>query len=120
MNLPREVATRFALEERLASKALGTVFTSVRMAVDTKTFSTVATAFPDVGTWLRDAPASGGRTGEMLALATPATLRRSLATLGLSEQQIDTLGHLVGRALQESLPADVYSQITARLPLLGV
>ena len=119
MELLAQVVSEFDVDENLASKALGAVFTSVRMAMDTKTFAAVATAFPDVGTWMRDAPVTGGRTGEMLALATPRTLRRNLSQLGLAEPQIDRLGALAGKALRESIPAEVFERITVRLPMFA-
>jgi hypothetical protein len=107
------------LDERTATKALGAVFTSVRMAVDAAAFGMVASAFPDAGVWMHEAPVAGGRTGEMLALATPATLRRSLKNLGLDDAKIDELGKLTGEALRDAIPADLLGRITARLPLLN-
>jgi hypothetical protein len=120
VDLRSSVIAEFGVDENTASKALGAVFTSVRMAMDTRTFGSVAIAFPDAANWMREAPVVTGRTGEMLALATPGTLRRSLLALGFSEDQVDRLGQMAGEALKEHLPIDTYDRLTAKLPLFLV
>lgn len=120
MDLPSSVIAEFGVDENTASKALGALFTSVRMAMDTSTFGSVAIAFPDAASWMREAPVITGRTGEMLALATPRTLHRSLQSLGLEDEQIERLGDLVGSALKEHLEPATYKRLSKKLPLLKV
>ncbi len=118
MDLRSSVIAEFGVDENTASRALGALFTSVRMAMDTRTYGSVAVAFPDASTWMRDAPVLTGRTGEMLALATPRNLHRSLVALGFDDEQVDGLGRLIGGELKEHLPPDTYDRLTTRLPLL--
>ena len=120
MDLLARVTSEFNVDEKTASKALGAIFTSVRMAMDTRTFGKVALTFPDAAAWMREAPVTGGRTGEMLALATPATLKRSLITLGFDESQVTKLGAMLGNTLREALPPEIHRRIAERLPLLEV
>ncbi|MEE8134705.1 MAG: hypothetical protein V3T56_06585 [Gemmatimonadales bacterium] len=117
MDLRSSVIAEFGVDENTASKALGALFTSVRMAMDTGTFGSVAVAFPDASAWMREAPVVTGRTGELLALATPETVRRSLIALGFDDDQVDGLGQLIGSELKEHLPADTYDLLTTKLPL---
>ncbi len=42
---------------------------SIRMAVDPKTFAHISTALPDLEDWIRGIQLAGGRTGEIIALA---------------------------------------------------
>lgn len=118
-DLLNDVAQQLNVTADVAAKALGVVFTAVRMGVDPQTFGAVADAFPAANDWMRDTPVGGGRTGEMLALASPETVRRSLGALGLDEGAIQTLGHLAGQAMAAALPEHVVQRITARFPLLG-
>ncbi len=120
MSLLDTVVSEFGVDQHTASKTLGVLFTSVRMAIDTAAFGAVSTAFPDSSSWMREAPVTGGRTGEMLALATPQTLRRSLTALGFADAQVDKLGSVVGQALKEATPSETYDRVVKRLPLLKV
>ncbi len=120
MSLVSSVVAEFGVTEATASKALGAIFTSVRMAMDSATFGSVAVAFPDAANWMRDAPVMTGRTGEMLALATPDTLRQSLISLGFADEHVDRLGFMTGEELKEHLDTDTYQRLTAKLPLLQV
>ena len=118
MDLQSSVVAEFGVDEQTASKALGALFTSVRMAMDTRTFGSIAVAFPNASAWMREAPVLTGRTGEMLALATPRTLHRSLVALGFDDAQVDRLGALIGQALKEHLASDIYEPLAKKLPLL--
>ena len=101
-----------------AERGLGAVFMSIRMAVDPATFARVVGAFPDADTWMRAIELSGGRTGEILALASPHALRRQLKLAGFTEQHIRQLGPTVGAALQAALPPETFDQVATRIPLL--
>ena len=118
MDLRSSVISEFGVDENTASKALGALFTAVRMAMDTRTFGSVAVAFPAASIWMREAPVMTGRTGEMLALATPETLHRSLVALGFDDHQVSRLGQLVGNELKTHLSSDTYDRLTKKLPLL--
>ena len=120
MDLQSSVIAEFGVDENTACKALGGLFTSVRMAMDTRTFGSVAVAFPAASTWMREAPVMTGRTGEMLALATPETLHRSLVALGFDDDQVNRLGALVGSELKALLTPGTYDLVTKKLPLLQV
>ena len=118
MDLQSSVVAEFGVDEETASTALGALFTSIRMAMDNRTFGSVAVAFPSAAGWMRDAPVATGRTGEMLALATPKTLHRSLVALGFDDEEVDRLGALIGAELKEHLASDLYEPLAKKLPLL--
>lgn len=118
MDLKSSVVAEFGVDEITALKALGALFTSVRMAMDARTFGSIAAAFPHASAWMREAPVLTGRTGEMLALATPRTLHRSLVAIGFDDDQVDRLGALIGHALKENLDSDLYEPLAKKLPLL--
>ena len=118
MDLPQVVAQQLSVDPAQAERGLGAIFMSVRMAVDAGTFARVTAAFPDADMWMRAIDLSGGRTGEILALASPAALRRQLKLAGFTEKDIRQLGSTVGAALQAGLRPETFDQIAARVPLL--
>ena len=117
MNLVQAVADRVHVDEELAVKGLGALFLAIRMAVDMKTFTEIASAFPDSGQWMLQAPFQGGGTGEMLAMATPGAVRRILCIAGLNDDQIRDLCTTVGSGIQESVTAEAYAAVTENFPL---
>lgn len=119
MSLNERVEQELGITSERATQALGALFLAVRMAADAETFDAVAAAFPGVWGWIKAAPSPhGGRTGEMLALTSPETIRRNLATLELNDAQIDRLTRLAGEVLRTALPAETFERISQRLPIL--
>jgi hypothetical protein len=119
VDLVQIVVSETGLSEDRAEDGLGAVFMAIRMAVDAKTFGEVATAFPDVGTWMQKAPLSARWTGEMLAMATPRALRRIMLNAGFKEEHVDGLWGAVGRGLRESIGAEPHKKIVEKLPVLS-
>lgn len=119
MDLLERVTTEIGGDSDKAKAGLGAVFTSIRMAIDVKTFGAIAAAMPEIGPWMHDAPIGGVGTGELLSLATPRTLKVKLVKVGFTEQQIATLLTLATRALRDTLPSDVADQVMKKVPLLA-
>jgi hypothetical protein len=116
VDLVQAVTTRSGVSEKQARQGLGTLFIALRMAADMRSFAQIASAFPDSSDWMLMAPFQSGGTGEMLALATPAAVRRLLAVAGFSEEQGQVLCTTVGEALSEAAPA-VFAVVSRKLPL---
>jgi len=119
VDLVQIVVSETGLSEERAKDGLGAVFMAIRMAVDAKSFGEVATAFPDVGSWMQKAPLSARWTGEMLAMATPRALRRIMLNAGFKEKQVDSLWTAVGRGLRESVGVEPHKKIVEKLPVLS-
>jgi len=119
VDLVQSVVNEAGLSEERAKDGLGAVFMAIRMAVDAKTFSEVATAFPDVGTWMQKAPLSARWTGEMLAMATPRALRRIMLNAGFKEEEVDGLWTVVGRGLRDAVGVEPHQKIMEKLPVLS-
>ncbi len=117
MNLVQAVANSLEVDEELAIKGLGALFLAIRMAVDMKTFTEIASAFPDSAQWMLKAPFQGGGTGEMLAMATPGAVRRILRIAGFSDDQIRDLCATVGSGIRESVTPEAYTAVTENFPL---
>ena len=117
MDLVHDVSTALGVDEERATQGLGALFVAIRMAVDAKTFSEVSTALPEAGPLMQHTPFEGSRTGEMLALATPAAVRRLLRTAGFSEEQVPELCARVGRVVREAVDPAVWNTIEKRLPI---
>ncbi|NIM50111.1 MAG: hypothetical protein GTN62_07215 [Gemmatimonadales bacterium] len=117
MDVLQRVASELSTDENRAEQGLGAVFIAVRIATDAKTFSQVSRSMPDAGTWMQRAPFSAGRTGEMLAMATPAALKRVLRLAGFSDEQIMKLCTIAGAALRDAAP-EAYEESLKKLPLL--
>ena len=64
MNLVQTAEGRLGIDADRATKGVGTLFVAIRMAVDMKTFSQIASAFPDCGLWMLKAPFENAGTGE--------------------------------------------------------
>jgi hypothetical protein len=111
------VTERLAIDDEHAVKGLGAMFLAIRMAVDMKTFTQIASAFPDSSQWMLEAPFQGGGTGEMLAMATPRAVRRILLIAGFDDDQVGGLCDLVGSAIKQSVPPEAYKAMTDNLPL---
>lgn len=118
MDVLQRVASELSIDENRAEQGLGAVFIAVRMATDGKTFSQVSRAMPETGTWMQRAPFSAGRTGEMLAMATPAALKRVLGLAGFSDEQTTKLCTLAGAALRDAAPK-AYEESLKKLPSLA-
>ncbi|MBI3982285.1 MAG: hypothetical protein HY337_05195 [Gemmatimonadetes bacterium] len=119
VDLVQQVATIAGVDEEKSRSILGSIFTSVRMAVDAATFSKVTGVFPRLDEWMRGIPLAQGRTGEIIALAGAEALKRQLKQQGLSEQQMQQVGAAVGAAVRQMLPRDACDKIVQRVPLLG-
>lgn len=118
MSLLDDVQQQLEVDEVKAVRGLGALFIAIRMAVDAKTFSLVAAAFPNAGEWMQEAPLQGGRTGEMLAMATPGAVIRILGFAGYPKDQVPAIGALVGGAVKDIMPPAAYRELVATLPML--
>ncbi len=119
MDLVQRVADEAGVDEAKAADGLGTVFLAIRMALDAKSFGTVAEAFPDMGEWMVGAPLSAHWTGEVLAIAKPKALRRILLNAGFTDEQVEKLFSLVGSALPEAVGTEIHDKILEKLPILA-
>lgn len=119
MSLLDDVQQQLEVDEAKAIRGLGAMFIAVRMAVDAKTFSLVAAAFPHVGEWMQEAPFQGGRTGEMLAMATPGAVTRILGFAGYPKEQVPVIGALVGGAVRDIMSPSAYQDLVDTLPMLA-
>ena len=117
MNLVQTAEGRLGIDADRATKGVGTLFVAIRMAVDMKTFSQIASAFPDCGLWMLKAPFENAGTGEMLAMATPGAVRRMLAIAGFERSQIPELCTIVGSAVRAAVPPATYQSVVENLPL---
>ena len=117
MNLVQAVIDHLDVDEERAIKGLGALFLAIRMAVDMKTFTQIASAFPDSGQWMLEAPFQGGGTGEMLAMATPGAVRRILLIAGFDDNEIHGLCETVGSGIKASVTPDTYRSMVENLPL---
>jgi hypothetical protein len=117
VDLEQTVADRLSIDAERAIKGLGTLFVAMRMAADMKTFSQIASAFPESGRWMLEAPFESAGTGEMLALATPGAVRRMLAIAGFEKAQIPELCKIVGSAVRAAVPPATYQAVVGNLPL---
>lgn len=116
MDLVQDVVTRMGVDEDKAKKGLGTVFIALRMAGDMRTFTQISSAFPASGEWMMMAPFQDGATGEMLAMATPAAVRRLLAIAGYDVDSGKQLVGIVGEALRATVPS-AFEATAAKLPI---
>jgi hypothetical protein len=116
VDLVQDVVTRVGVDEDKARKGLGTIFIALRMAGDMRTFTRISSAFPDSGAWMMVAPFQDGATGEMLAIATPAAVRRLLAIAGFDQDSGKALVEVVGEALRAKVP-DAFEVAAAKLPI---
>ncbi len=119
MNLVHELTERLSIDEAQARKGLGTLFVAIRMAVDMRTFTTIATAFPDVGEWMVEAPFQGDGTGEMLVMATPAAVKRTLAAAEYDGDRATELCRIVGDAIKTEVSPKALATLNAKLPLFS-
>jgi hypothetical protein len=118
VDLPQIVADRLGIDRTLAERGLSALFMSIRMAVDPTTFSKVTTTLPDADSWMRGIGLMRHRTGEIIGLAGPEALARTLKAIGYDDAGIQNLGGAVGNVLHELLPQDAFDKITSRVPLL--
>ncbi|MDH3457192.1 MAG: hypothetical protein OER90_10160 [Gemmatimonadota bacterium] len=117
MDLVQSVSERLQVDREKSIKGLGVLFLAIRMAVDMKTFTTIASVFPESGQWMLETPFEDGGTGEMLAMATPGAVRRMLAIAGYSPEHTSELCEIVGGALQSVVSPDTYHTVAENLPL---
>jgi len=116
VDLVQTVTTRSGVTEDQARQGLGTLFIALRMASDMRSFALIASAFPESAEWMLVAPFQSGGTGEMLATATPAAVRRLLAIVGYDEEQAQALCSAVGEALAGAAP-EAFAVVQRKLPL---
>jgi len=116
VDLVQTVTARSGVSEEQARQGLGTLFIALRMASDMRSFGQMASAFPESAEWMQVAPFQSGGTGEMLAMATPAAVRRLLAITGFDEEQAQALCSAVGEALAEAAP-EGFAVVRRKLPL---
>jgi uncharacterized protein (DUF2267 family) len=119
VDLVQRVADEVGVDDGKAADGLGAVFLAIRMALDAKTFGTVAEAFPDMGEWMQGAPLSAQWTGEVLAIAKPKALRRILLNAGFTDEQVEKLLSVVGSALREAAGPEIHDKILETLPNLA-
>ncbi len=117
MDLVLVVTQRLTVDEAQARRGLGTLFVAIRMAVDMRTFTTIAAAFPDVGEWMVEAPFQGDGTGEMLVMATPGAVRRTLAVADYDDDRATELCRIVGDAINTHVSPKALATLNAKLPL---
>lgn len=117
MDLASRLEQEVGLDRERAAVVLGTVFMALRVAMEPATFAQLGEAFPDLDRWTRVVPLFG-RTGEILALRGPGELERQLRNLGLTGQQCERTGAVIGSALRELLPEDAFRKIESRVPLI--
>jgi hypothetical protein len=117
MDLVQAVTKDLQIDEQQAVKGLGVMFLSIRMAVDMKTFTRIASVFPESGQWMLETPFEDGGTGEMLAMATPGAVRRMLAIAGYTKEQTGELCEIVGGALHNAVSEDIYRTVAENLPI---
>jgi hypothetical protein len=117
VDLVKAVTDHLGVDEELTTKGLGALFLAIRMAVDMKTFTQIASAFPDSGQWMLEAPFQNGGTGEMLAMATPGAVRRILLIAGFTDDQIRGLYTAVGLAIRESVSPEAFKAVQGNLPI---
>ena len=118
MDLVQQVSDAVRVDRQQAESVLGSILTSVRMAVDPAAFGKVIKALPDAEQWMLGLTFAGGQTGEIIALAGPEGLRRQLKMIGLDDAQITKAGATVGEALRQLLPKDAVEKVTKRISLL--
>ncbi len=117
MDLLELVTTELGGDRDKARAGLGALFTSIRMAVDVRTFGTIVTAMPQIGSWMQEAPIGGLGTGELLSLATPRTLKLKLAKIGFTDDQIGTLVAHTATALRDALPPNLADEVAKKMPV---
>ncbi len=117
MDLVQLVSERLQVDREKSIKGLGVLFLAIRMAVDMKTFTKIASVFPASGQWMLETPFEDGGTGEMLAMATPGAVRRMLAIAGYTEAQTAELCETAGGALQDAVSPDIYGTVVDNLPI---
>lgn len=94
------------------------MLTSIRMAMDAKSFGEIREKFPKVESWMGRALTGGGRTGEMLALVGPGALQRNLKAAGLEPAEMTKLGLHMSGVLKAILKPELYTLVETRVPLL--
>jgi hypothetical protein len=116
MDLVQHVAKSLKIEPDKAEKGVGAILMALRMNVDPKTFKAVKDALPNSESLMGRALMSGGRTGEMPALAGPAGLMAALAAAGYAKDDIPRLGSLVLEHLRPIIGADKLEQLLTTAP----
>ena len=118
MDLLQQISSECGVDEEQAGKALGTLFTAVRMAINVNEHAQLKQAFPSIDDWLGQGTVGIGRTGEMLALIGPEALENNLKSTGVADDNIPKVCSLVGQALVQNVP-EIASKVAARLPLIA-
>lgn len=119
MSLLQQVTEEFGGDEDKALDSLSALFMTIRFSLDNAAFEHIQRAVPSADDWVRRAASSGGRTGEMLALTTPASLQSRLERSGLGPDDQARLGSVVVRYLTPLVPAEVLNTLAQKVGILS-
>ena len=119
MSLADALAEHFG-DENKAVHALGAVFMVVRLSMKPDEYRQVQEALPEAEAWIKRAMSgSMARTGEILALQSPETVRRRLDQIGLNDREIERLAEDVHGVLEQILGTETFEHLVTRVPLLS-
>jgi hypothetical protein len=120
VSLLLQVTQELGGDESKAIDSLGALFMTIRFSLDTHSFKHVQQAVPNADEWVTRAATGGGRTGEMLALTTPASLASRLQRSGLDTDEQARMGGVVMQYLSQSVPTDVLNTLSEKIAILSV
>ena len=119
MTLLERVVTDLRTDEARAVSALQPLFMVLKLSTSRTAFEQIQAVVPQADDWARQgARGDAGRTGELLALVTPASLPARLAKSGFTHAEIEQLGETVGLFLATSGSPDLLDEISQRVPLV--
>jgi hypothetical protein len=118
MDLVQQVAANLEVDESQAEKGIGTILMSLRIALDKETFERVKDSLPNSESLMGRALMSGGRTGELAAMAGPGALVRGLTAAGFPKDDIPRLGRLVLEYLRPVIGAENIDKFLDSAPAL--
>ena len=120
MDLVQRLTSETGVDTDIAERALGSIFMTIRLAVNAEQYGQIKAAFPQVEDWLKKGTdVGGGRTGEMLAILDAESLAERLQSAGLAQAQQQAFATVIGSAVREALSPELAAQITSRVPLLA-
>jgi hypothetical protein len=115
MNLVQQVVDALETNEQKARDGVGLLLFAIRFGTDQQTFEAIKRAYPDAQSLLTHALAAGGRTAEMLAVANPAAVRKSLENAGYAAGELERLGRTVGDGLAAAVDAAAHQRLRATI-----